>query len=527
MNLLPRPVALRPWTLALLVFGASLAVSDAVIWTLESARLQAARALAASQAGERAQAIQRIMERAFSAAFALGAMVRQGQGSLPTFSETARQMLPFYPGVGSLQLAPGGVVSQIVPLVGNEKAIGHNLLADPQRTKEAFLARDNGQLTLAGPFALVQGGSGAAARLPVFLGADHERSGFWGFVVVLVRFPQVLQATQLDVLTERGFHYALWRIHPDTQHKQVIASSGASDLQDPVSQVLQVANATWTLSISPIPGWGDTPGLLRKASLGLMLSLLLAGLAKLFAQSRNQEKLLEQRVAQRTRDWQRFAEITAHHLQEPARRMATYAQRLQSQLAGQVQQPEAMVSLDFIGQQARRLRQLLIDVERYLAADQPRGPLALIEPQSVLQPLLARWQPRIDALGARVVLGELPAVWIDAPRLKDLFEAALDNALQFGQPVDAGVVRQIHITGQCAGSRGVMRVTDNGPGIDAQYHARVFRVFERLSSASPGSGVGLAMIAHIAESCGGRAWLESASPGGCQLCIELPTQDPA
>ena len=72
-----------------------------------------------------------------------------------------------------------------------------------------------------------------------------------------------------------------------------------------------------------------------------------------------------------------------------------------------------------------------------------------------------------------------------------------------------------------------MRVCDNGPGIEPRYHERVFRVFERLSSASPGSGVGLAIIAHIAQSCGGRAWLESASPGGCQLCIELPTQETA
>ena len=527
MNRAPGPAPLRPWTLALGMFCLALLVSAALIWTLESARLRAARAQAISQAGERAQAIQSNMERAFSAAYALGAMVRQGQGSLPTFTETAIQMLPFYPGVGSLQLAPAGVVSHIVPLAGNEKAIGHNLLADPQRTKEAFLARDTGQLTLAGPFPLVQGGLGAAARLPVFLGTTQERSAFWGFVVVLVRFPQVLQATQLDLLSERGLRYELWRIHPDTQKKQVIASSGAAPLQDPVSRELQVPNATWTLSVSPVRGWSDIPGLLRMASLALLLSLLLAGLAKLFAQTRNQEKLLERRVAQRTQDWQRFAEITAHHLQEPARRMATYAERLQSQLADQAPQPEAAMSLEFIGQQARRLRLLLIDVERYLAADQPRGPMALTDPQSVLQPLLVQWQQRIDALGARVVLGELPAVWIDAPRLKDLFEAALDNALQFGQPLDAGDARQIHISGQRVGRRVVMRVRDNGPGIEPRYHERVFRVFERLSSASPGSGVGLAIIAHIAQSCGGRAWLESASPGGCQLCIELPTQETA
>jgi sensor domain CHASE-containing protein len=58
----------------------------------------------------------------------------------------------YYPGVMSLQLAPNGVVRQIYPLKGNEKALGHNLLADPARNKEAFIARNSGQMTLAGPF---------------------------------------------------------------------------------------------------------------------------------------------------------------------------------------------------------------------------------------------------------------------------------------------------------------------------------------------------------------------------------------
>jgi len=168
MKTLPSSLV-RNWVVAVTVFVIAGALSAGLIWTLEDARLREARANAANLATERAQAIQGNMERAFSAAYALAAMVRQGKGRMPDFTETATQMLPFYPGVGSLQMAAGGVVSDIVPLAGNEKAIGHNLLADPSRTKEAFLARDTGRLTLAGPFPLVQGALCAAARLPVFL----------------------------------------------------------------------------------------------------------------------------------------------------------------------------------------------------------------------------------------------------------------------------------------------------------------------------------------------------------------------
>ena len=68
--------------------------------------------------------------------------MQQGGGKIDNFEATAIGMLPYYPGAASLQLAPDGVIREIVPLAGNEKAIGHNLLADPTRNKEAFLARD-------------------------------------------------------------------------------------------------------------------------------------------------------------------------------------------------------------------------------------------------------------------------------------------------------------------------------------------------------------------------------------------------
>ena len=91
--------SVRAWTVAVVVFVIAAALSAGLIWTLEGARVREVRALATTLATERAQAIQGNMERAFSAAYALAAMVRQGKGQVPEFAETATQMLPFYPGV--------------------------------------------------------------------------------------------------------------------------------------------------------------------------------------------------------------------------------------------------------------------------------------------------------------------------------------------------------------------------------------------------------------------------------------------
>ncbi len=232
-------------------------------------------------------------------------------------------------------------------------------------------------------------------------------------------------------------------------------------------------------------------------------------------------------VERRDTDLRRFSEITAHHLQEPARRMASYAERLGKQLAGKLDDPEARLSLDFIGQQARYQQSLLRDIERYLAADQPRGALALIDARQTVARIVAQAQGRISAAGAEITVGELPPAWIDALRLADLFEVLLDNALQHGGAEKSALAgRQaapLHITftGERIGARVRYRVSDNGPGIEAQYRERVFRAFERLESGGAGTGIGLAIVRRIAESCGGRAWIEETPGGGCSVRFEL------
>ncbi|CAK0778144.1 hypothetical protein CCP4SC76_6570006 [Gammaproteobacteria bacterium] len=115
-------------------------------------------------------------------------------------------------------------------------------------------------------------------------------------------------------------------------------------------------------------------------------------------------------------------------------------------------------------------------------------------------------------------MGVLPPAWIDAPRLADLFEVALDNALQHGT---VGSSLHITIDGGYQGSLARYRISDNGPGIEAEYRERVFRVFERLSSGGEGTGIGLAILRRIAESCGGRAWIEETPGGGCCVLFEL------
>ena len=68
-----------------------------------------------------------------------------------------------------------------------------------------------------------------------------------------------------------------------------------------------------------------------------------------------------------------------------------------------------------------------------------------------------------------------------------------------------------------------MCVTDNGPGIPAEYRERVFGLFKRLNVDVPGTGLGLAICKKMVEHYDGRIWVEDGAGGvGSTFCVLLP-----
>jgi len=294
----------RSWLISLIVTLLASLIGMGVVFYAARQDESLARAQALADASDRANTVQVAINRALSSTFALGAIVRQGHGQIDEFDAFARQLIVYYPGVMNLQLAPDGVVKQIYPLQGNEKALGHNLLADPARNKEAFMARDSGQMTLAGPFPLLQGGVGAVGRLPIFLNTrDAPSPVFWGFAIALIRFPDVLHNAGLDWLPKRGYQYQLWRQHPDTHRVQVIASSGVMKgaLSDPVHYPITMPNGIWTLDVQPVDGWGNQQRMAINSLLAIGISVLLGWLAWQMMELRRHRAELAILVALRTR----------------------------------------------------------------------------------------------------------------------------------------------------------------------------------------------------------------------------------
>ena len=120
----------RQWILATSIFIFSAVAIAVLIWRWEKQTLAEVRARAADLATDHAHTLQRDIERALSATYAIAALIRQGQGNVADFEAVATEMLPFYPGIAALGMAPDGIIRNVAPLAGNENSIGFDPLKD-------------------------------------------------------------------------------------------------------------------------------------------------------------------------------------------------------------------------------------------------------------------------------------------------------------------------------------------------------------------------------------------------------------
>jgi len=220
-------------------------------------------------------------------------------------------------------------------------------------------------------------------------------------------------------------------------------------------------------------------------------------------------------------DLERFAYVTSHHLQEPTRRIVIFSQRLQTSL-GQIEDADITASMAFLHKEGIRLRSLLHDVELYLDAGRPHGPIESQNTSIIADKAIQALDGELRQINADIEVSSLPPVLIDSRRLREIFIIALKNSITYrcqDRPL------RIRISGATTGRDVVLRIEDNSTGIPAAYRERVFRAFERMHPQmdETSTGVGLAILRRIAESMGGNASIEDGMESGITVVIKLPS----
>ena len=179
----------------------------------------------------------------------------------------------------SIQLAPGGVVTDIYPETGNE-AGKIDLFADEARERICRYGRDNHVATLQGPFDLKQGGRGIALRDPVYLKNDRGEETFWGFTITIIRLPEIFEDS-VEALKAFGYDYRLSKSAYPIDQDFVEVDASAAALDKPVAHTFTVGNCTWKLEVMPAGGWNGGTHTVWIWFFGMLIVLLTTALASM------------------------------------------------------------------------------------------------------------------------------------------------------------------------------------------------------------------------------------------------------
>jgi signal transduction histidine kinase len=214
-----------------------------------------------------------------------------------------------------------------------------------------------------------------------------------------------------------------------------------------------------------------------------------------------------------------FAQVVAHDLRNPLTSVGLWASELMDRCRQGHLDPElGVMMLRHIESATNRMHNFISDLLAYaIARDQTLSPtdLELTDVvDSVVETIAA-----VERIQPAVHYDNLPQVWADPVLLPQLFDNLIGNSLKY---VAEGVAPEVWIDATPLPDDWVLvRVIDNGIGIDSEDRVRVFETFERAHAGEySGTGLGLAICRHIVERHGGTIGVVSP-PGDRGTCIEL------
>ncbi len=211
----------------------------------------------------------------------------------------------------------------------------------------------------------------------------------------------------------------------------------------------------------------------------------------------------------------RFLNDAAHQLRTPLAGLIS-----QTELALTETDPQALhARLTKVHKGAQRSAHL---VNQLLSLARTEAEVALlpVDVAALAREVAREWTPR--ALAAGIDLGfegeDHLQVRADRVLLREALSNLIDNALRYC-PRGASVTLRVRTTGagQC-----VLEVEDNGPGVQATDRSHLFERFWRASELPGGCGLGLAIVAEIAQRHGGSVQAHAALPQGLVVRVVLP-----
>jgi PAS domain S-box-containing protein len=235
---------------------------------------------------------------------------------------------------------------------------------------------------------------------------------------------------------------------------------------------------------------------------------------------------LEKRVAERTAALQQtvselesFSYSVSHDLRSPLRAMQGFAQAVLEDY-GEKLDPQGRDYLHRIKNASQRLDRLIQDLLVFTRLSRHDAELVPLDLDATLRDILANYPNLNPPMATVEVAGRLPRVMGQSTLLTQVLSNLLGNAAKFVEP---GTVPCIKVWSEDLGERVRVWIEDNGIGIAAQHHERIFQMFVQVGDSQlyGGTGMGLAIVKKAVEAMKGAVGVVPGERGGSRFWVEL------
>ena len=215
-----------------------------------------------------------------------------------------------------------------------------------------------------------------------------------------------------------------------------------------------------------------------------------------------------QRYAQSNTELENFAYVASHDLREPLRTITGFSQLIQKRYESLLDK-NGKEYLSFIIKATSYMETLVNDLLTYSRVNTQNYHEEEVNFKELLEIVTFSLHQSIKDNEGKIQFQNIPdIVYGDKSRLKQLFQNLIANAVKFKKP---DVPPEIKVLCEEKRNHWQFRVSDNGIGIQKEYHEKIFQLFRKLHRKDEyeGSGIGLALCKKIVEQHGGKIWVES------------------